>query len=449
MSSLRVIIIGAGPGGYAAALEAASRGFSVTLVERQEIGGACLNRGCIPSKFFLARAQESSIESHALAVLTEKKETILTTLRQRMEQAAKSASIKRVQGTARFLTPHSIEIASSNGTEPLEADIFILATGTTPVKPALFPAHPALHDSTSILSMDHRPDHLVVIGGGYIGCEMACAFRGLGSEVTLIEKEPALLATQPEFSPAAGVFQRAFQKRGIKVLTGVEVKSIQPVNDRALSLTCSNGDTLISDGVLLALGRRAEVDTLNLQAAGLVLNNQRLTVNEAQQTAVRHIYAIGDLVSPLPLAHTAAKEAEVAVAHIAGEKTQPLDYSRIPRCIYTWPEAAAVGKTETQAQGDGHHTRLDRYHYAASAKAMVEGDTEGFWAVTSDAETKKILGAVIVGAHATELIHLVALSLKAGFTVNDIADTVFAHPTLSESFCELSKRVLNSGERKW
>jgi dihydrolipoamide dehydrogenase len=442
MPPLTVVIIGAGPGGYAAALDAAQRGFSVTLVDRQETGGTCLNRGCIPSKFFLSRGHESAIEPAALEPLTLKKDSILAALRQRMDQAVKTAAIRRVSGSAHFVSPHTVEVMTAEGkTERLDAEAFILATGTIPVKPALFPPHPALHDSTSILTLTRRPDHLVVIGGGYIGSELACAFQGLGSRVTLIEKEAALLATQPEFSPAAGVLQRAFQKRGVTVLTGTEVQSVQAVDDRTLSLKCSNGETLTADAVLLALGRRAEVQALALDATGLSLNQQRISVNAVQQTAVPHIYAIGDLVSPLPLAHTATKEAEIAVAHLAGETLAPIDYSRIPRCIYTWPEAAAVGLTEAQAQGVGHVTRIDRYHNAASAKAMVEGDTEGFWAITSDTKTGKILGALIVGAHATELIHLVALSLRAGFTTADIADTVFAHPSLAEGFHDIMKRV--------
>jgi len=440
MPSPTVIIIGAGPGGYAAALAVAQRGFSVTLVERDATGGTCLNRGCIPSKFFLSRGKESAGAAQPLAELAAKKDAILTTLRQRMDQAAKSAKIQRVAGTARFTGPHTIEVSGAEGKTPFTADFFILATGTLPAKPAIFPTHPAIYDSTTFLSLAKKPGRLVVVGGGYIGCELACAFHGLGSQVTLIEKKPGLLAMQPEFAAAAGVLQRAFLKRGITLQMETEVKTVQPLNDREITLTLANGATLTADAVLLAIGRRPDVENLNLAAAGLTAG-PRLTVNAAQQTTVPHIYAIGDLVSPLPLAHTAAKEAELAVAHLAGEKTEPLDYARIPRCIYTWPEAAAVGQSETEAQAAGYKTRLDRYHFAASAKAMVEGDTEGFWAITSDAGTGKILGAVIIGAHATELIHLVALSLKAGFATTDIADIVFAHPSLAEGFHEAMKRA--------
>lgn len=440
MTSRTVLIVGAGPGGYAAALDAAQRGFSVTLVDRADTGGTCLNRGCIPSKFLLSRGHEAAIEPTALGALIERKDGILATLRQRMDQAAKTAKIRQLRGTAQFIDAHTLEVLETN--ERFTADAVILATGTTPVRPAFFPEHPALHDSTSILALQRRPEHLVVVGGGYIGCELACAFHGLGSRVTLIEKEPSLLAAQPEFAPAAGVLQRAFAKRGITVHTATEVKAAQAADNNTLSLTLSNGEALQADAVLLALGRRADWTMLRPESAGLDLVAKRLVVNAFQQTNVPHIYAIGDIVSPVPLAHTAAKEAEIAVAHIAGEMPETLVYSRIPRCIYTWPEAAAVGSTEADAQTLGYRARVDRYHYAASAKAMVEGDTEGFWAITSDADSGKILGALIVGAHATELIHLVALSLKAGFTVKDVADTVFAHPSLAEGFHEAMVRSL-------
>ena len=448
MDDSSLIVIGAGPGGYAAALEAAERGFSVTLVERAETGGACLNRGCIPSKFFLSRAKEGAIQPQDMAALRERKEALLATLRQRMDQAAKSSKIQRVQGTARFVATHAIEVKTAAGTtQRLEANAFVLATGTQPVKPAFFPAHPAIHDSTSILALARRPERLVVVGGGYIGSELACAFRGLGSHVTLIEKEAALLATQPEFSAAAGILQRSFHKSGITVWTGTEIKSVQSVNETTVALTCSNGSTLEADAVLLAMGRKADFDSLNLQAAGLALTNQRLVVNAHGQTMAPHIYAIGDLVSPLPLAHTAAKEAEVAIAHLADEPSGPIQYSVIPRCIYTTPEISAVGLSEAQAQAAGTITRLDRYHFGASAKAMIEEDTEGFWTVTSDERTGKILGALIVGPHATELIHLVALSLRAGFTTTDISETVFAHPSLSESFAESMKRSIRKSAK--
>jgi len=437
MNSKRICVIGAGPGGYAAALEAVAHGFAVTLVDRAEIGGTCLNRGCIPSKFLLSEARHGS--DRPSATFLDRKEGILNTLRQRMEQGAKAAKIMRRTGIARFVSPHAVQVEN----ETVEADYFILATGTEPVKPSLFPDHPAILNSTSALQLDYVPAHLVVVGGGYIGCELACAFQGFGSKVTIIEKEKSLLATQPEFDAAAGLLARSFEKRGMTVWAGVEVKKVTPLDSKRIRLECSNGEMLEANAVLLALGRRPEVSALNLDAAGLSLSNSRLTINDVMQTSVPHIYAIGDLVSPLPLAHTAAKEAEAAIQHILG-KSVAMNYAAVPRVIYTWPEAAAVGLSEKQAQAAGHKTRIDRFHFAGSAKAMVENETEGFWMILSDADTRKILGALIVGPQATELIHLVAIALKAGLTTADIADTVFAHPTLSEGFAEAMKRSVAS-----
>lgn len=455
-----LIIVGGGPGGYAAALEAARRHMTVTLIESQELGGTCLNRGCIPSKFLLTKAKQCAdalqlatagiqfrLEKIRLRQLLEQKDTVVTTLRQRMEQALKAAAVERISGTATLLSPHEVEIHSgAQHSLRKRADVILLATGSTPIIPKLFPKTPTVLNSTTVLDLSFLPAHLVVVGGGYIGCELACAFHGLGSKVTLIEKEPKLLATQPEFEAAGTILQRVFEKRGMTVWTHTEVQGSTPIDDQHLRVQCSNGETFEANALLLALGRSPNVEALRVEAAGLPLENQRLKVNAFMQTSVPSIYAIGDLVSPVPLAHAAAREAEVAVAHIAGE-SRKLDYAAIPRCIYTWPEAAAVGWTEDQAKAAGCTPRVDRYHLAGSAKAMAEQEIEGLWMIVSDTSSHKILGGQIVGPHATELIHLLALSIRAGLTPQDIAETIFAHPTLSEGFQEAMLRSL-AADRK-
>jgi len=357
-----------------------------------------------------------------------------------MEQAAKSVSVRRITGKATLVSAQEVDVTTAQGKERVKADAIILATGSSPIIPATYPKQQSIFTSDTIFSIDYLPTHLVVVGGGYIGSELACAFQGLGSKVTLIEKEKSLLATQPEFQAAAPVIQRSFEKRGMTVWTGTEVKTVVASDLKKLLVTCSNGETIEANALLLALGRRPNNEDLSLEKAGINIRGSRITVNDFMQTSAPTIYAIGDLVSPLPLAHVAAKEAEIAVRHLFGEKDKAISYSAIPRCIYTQPEAAAVGLSEAQAQVSGHKTRIDRYHFAASSKAMIEGETDGFWMIVSDTDSRKILGALIIGPHATELIHLIALSLRAGFTTADIADTVFAHPTLSEGFQEVMRR---------
>lgn len=459
MPPKKLIVIGGGPGGYAAALESARRKVSVTLVEKDDIGGTCLNRGCIPSKFLLTKAKQRSDALHLadsgiqfrlgkirMRALLDQKTTVVTALRQRMEQALKSSPVERLLGKAQFLSPQRVEIISPQATQTREADAVILATGSSPVMPKIFPPHPAILNSATIFNLTYLPSRLVVVGGGYIGCELACAFQGLGSKVTLIEKEKRLLPTQPEFEAAATVLHRSFEKRGMAVWMRTEVQGVTAMGDQHLRLACSNGEQLEATAILLAVGRRPHVEDLDMDKAGLRLEKNRLRVNGFMQTSVPTIYAIGDVVSPLPLAHVATREAEVAVAHFLGEE-RPFSYSAIPRCVYTWPEAAAVGWTEEEAQKAGHATRIGRYHFAASSKAMVEGETDGLWMIVSDAKTRKILGGQIVGPHATELIHLLALSLRAGLTVQDVAETVFAHPTLAEGFQEATKRSLTAVQR--
>lgn len=457
MSSKSILIIGGGPGGYAAALEAVQRKMSVILVENQEIGGTCTNRGCIPSKFFLSKAKESAdalrlaengihfrLESIEAERLFQQKDAVVATLRTRMEKALKGPNLEVIQGTASFVSANEVSIQTAQGTIQKKVDIIVIATGTTPVMPKSFPASPAILNSTTILQLKYIPSHLVVLGGGYIGCELACAFHGFGSKVTLIEKEARLLGTQPEFEAAATVLQRSFEKRGMTVMTRTEVKAVTVQGEQKLKLELSNGETLEANALLLALGRAPNLDALNLRAAGLSLENNKLKVNEFMQTAVPSIYALGDVVSPLPLAHVATREAGVVIGHIQGEK-KPLNYTAIPRCVYTWPEAAAVGMTEEQARQAGHQPRVDRYHLAGSSKAMVEQETEGLWMIISDAQTHKILGGQIVGKNATELIHLIALSIHSGLTAQDILDTVFGHPTLAEGYQEAVYRSLQSG----
>jgi dihydrolipoamide dehydrogenase len=485
MSIKSIIVIGGGPGGFAAALAAARRGLAVTLVDQNKIGGTCLNRGCIPSKFFLSAAKKNSdaqnlihsgVELRAagvsLAKMVDRKESLLGTLRQRMEQALKASKITWTSGAARLISPHQVEILSDdaefgvrspeggsldkNNQPPhsalraphfrMEADAIILATGSEPARPSLFPDHPAIFDSDTIFDLPRLPEHLVVLGGGYIGCELACAFHGLGSKVTLIEKESRLLATQPEFHPAAAVIERSFEKRGMTLMLGTSIDRVETTGERELKIHGSNGQTLEAGALLLSLGRRPNLKGLAPESAGLKVENGRLKINGSMQTSVPSIYAIGDLVSPLPLAHVAAKEADVAVAHLCGE-TKTIDYSAIPRCVYTWPEAAAVGITEEQALKSGITPRVDRYHFAASSKALVEDEAEGSWIIVSDSQTRRILGGLIIGPHATELIHLIVLSIKAKLTAQDIADTVFAHPSLSEGFGEAMSRSLTINKR--
>jgi dihydrolipoamide dehydrogenase len=450
-----VLIIGGGPGGYAAALDAAQRKMPVTLVESGEIGGTCTNRGCIPSKFLLSEAKHCAdalrlsesgvrfrLESIQPEILFQKKDTVVTTLRQRMEKALKAPGLEVIQGEAKLTSANSVDIQTASGIVKKQADIIILATGTNPVIPKSFPASPAILNSTTILDLKYIPSHLVVLGGGYIGCELACAFHGLGSKVTLIEKEARLLGSQPEFEAAGTVLQRSFEKRGMTVWTRTELQSVIPIDDQRLKIQCSNGETFEANALLLALGRSADLQKLGIDAAGLAVQNGRLKVNEFMQTSVPSIYAIGDLVSPLPLAHVATREGQLAVGHLAGEKQTPLNYSSIPRCVYTWPEAAAVGLTEEQAREVGYQPRVDRYHMAGSSKAMVEQETEGLWMIVSDAQTHKVLGGQIVGPNATELIHLIELALKGGLTAQQLLEPVFAHPTLAEGFQEALFRSL-------
>src|ERR1035437_5547671 len=278
------------------------------------------------------------LEKIDMARLWAPKDEILATLRQREDQALKTARVRHIHGQARFVSPRQMEIQRAEGTpEIFEADAILLATGSTLQMPPVFPSHPAIVNSSSIFQLSYLPAHLIVVGGGYIGCEMACAFQGLGSRVTIIEKESRLLPAQPEFEAAGALLSRSFEKRGMTLRMGTTVDRVNALEDKKVQLICSNGETLEANAVLVAIGRAPNVKELALEKAGLALENNRLKVNAQMQTSVGHIYAIGDLVSPVPLAHTASWEADIAVSAMMGE-IETLDYSAVPRCIYTWPE---------------------------------------------------------------------------------------------------------------
>lgn len=446
----KLVVIGGGPGGYAAALAAARRNWSVTLVEKTALGGSCLHVGCIPSKFLLSAAKRSA-DSRALphrgidldvgtvrmARLWSAKTALLRTLSQRMEQAVKSSGVERLVGGARFQSPRQVEVNDASAkTRTVEFDHAIIATGSRPAMPSHLPQkHPTLYTSDTIFDIDFLPAHLVVIGGGYIGCELACAFQGLGSKVTLVEQEARLLPAQPDFEAAGPLLQRAFESRGMTVWLRARLEKAEPLEERKWRLSFSNDDVLEANAVLVAVGRAPHWDSLDLEKAGVRVQDHRIAVGEDLQTSAPGIYAVGDVASPLPLAHVAAMEGEIAVARIAGEP-RVMDYHMAPKVVFTWPEAAAVGLSEPEARSQGYGVRIHRYHLAANGKAMADGETEGLWAVLSDADSDRILGGLVVGPHATELIHLISLCLRGHLTVKELQETIFAHPTLAEGLRE-------------
>jgi len=446
-----LIVIGAGPGGYVAAIRGAQLGLKVALVEKDEaLGGTCLHRGCIPSKAYLAAAEMVEIARKAAKVgisylppqidfekLVSSKDEKVKKLSKGISELMKGHTIDVIPGEAVLESPQRVRV----GAQIHETRFVILATGTQPVRPASFP-----FDGESVLTTDelfkvkNLPKRLLVIGGGVIGCEMACAFNLLGSDVTMVELLPDILMTEEKMA-VRGV-RSALERRGLKIMTGVSVTSL--TRDKDVRATFSDGQELGFDRVLVAIGRRAAEDRLGLSQIGVRTEKGFVKVNARLETSIEGVYAIGDLVGTTLLAHGAMAEGICAVENIAGEPRE-MDYSAVPRIVYTIPEIASVGVREEVLKKNGVAYRAGRFSYLANAKALCHEDDEGFAAVyvaTEGEEKDRVLGATIFGAHAADLIQEVALVIRNGLTVHALMETIHAHPTLGEIVHEASEDAL-------
>lgn len=437
-----IVVIGAGPGGEAAARRAAQKGAQVTVVERREPGGLCLNRGCIPSKTLLeagrllhqARAAAPYLGgAEGLNVfwdrLQRRKETVVRSLREALDRDLQRLGIRVIRGQARFRDGRAVRVRTEEGEETLPFDAAVLATGSAPFFPEPFPALAGqILDSDQALALSHVPARLLIVGGGAVGCEFACLFHELGARVTLVEKTPGLL---PGEDPAVvRALQTSFEKRGIRVTAGVTVEEASRENGR---WTCrlSDGSSVEAEEVLVCVGRRPILDGLGLAEAGIASERGRVAVNEFLQTANPRIYAVGDVNGLSLLAHAASAQGETAADHALGG-VRPYRNDLVPRCLYTWPEVASVGEWIHSAAAKGLETKSQRFFFQGSPKAIASGETEGFIQAVSDKKDGRLLGAQIVGPHATELIHVFSVALQAGFSAESLREVIYAHPTLSE-----------------
>src|SRR3989338_6623162 len=434
-----LIVIGAGPGGYVAAVRGAQLGLKVALIEKDpDLGGTCLHRGCIPSKAYLAaahtvetvrKAQKIGVIFAApqidFAKMVASKDEKVRKLSKGIVDLVKGRKIDLISGEATLEDPRHVRV----GGEVYETRFLIIATGTTPVRPPSFSFNgPSILTTDEIFRMKTLPKNLLVVGGGVSGCEMACAFNLLGSNVTVAELLPEILVNEDHL--AVKGLKAVMEKRGVVFQTGREV---------------SAGDLASFDCVLVAIGRCIGEDRLGLKKVGIQTSDCGFVkVNERMETSVEGVYAIGDLVGTTMLAHGAMAEAICAVENIAGE-AQTIDYASVPRVIYTIPEIASVGSREEDLKKSGTPYRAGRFSYLANAKALCHEEDEGFAVVLTGTEGEKkgkVLGATIFGAHAPDLIQEVALVMKNGLSVDALIETVHAHPSLSEIVHEAAEDTL-------
>ncbi|MBZ0158147.1 MAG: dihydrolipoyl dehydrogenase [Alphaproteobacteria bacterium] len=451
---MRVTILGAGPGGYVAALKAAQLGAEVTVIEKEEVGGTCLNWGCIPTKSLVASAEafhkarkleEYGIEISGqvtpnLAKIMERKQKVVSTQIKGIRSLFKSWGVRLIEGTGMLLSPERIEVQKKDGSlDIFETDKIIVATGSRPAQLPLFP-----FDGEHILSSNDAvvikaiPRSLLIVGAGVIGCEFACIFRELGTEVTMVEAMPrALSAEDPEI---AEVLEREFKKKKIRLLTGVKVERVEGRHD-GIHAFLEDGRELSAEKLLVSIGRSLNTANIGLEAVGVKKGPRgEILVDEKMETNIGGIYAIGDVVGGALLAHVASREGIVAACNACGQE-EKIDYSVIPAGIFTLPEIGSVGLREHQAAERAIQIKTGRFPFRALGKAHAMGEIEGMVKIISDAGTDKVLGVHCIGAHATDLVHEGALAIKAGLTTREVASMIHSHPTLAEGLMEAAEDV--------
>lgn len=442
-----IAIIGAGPGGYVAAIKAAQEGKRVCLIDKSHLGGTCLNVGCIPTKTLLANAavMHKVIHAQDFGIFTGeisfdygkmklRKDGVVEKIRKSLEGLILANGIAIIRGTAEFLSPKEIKVKGHENCL-INAEKIIIATGSEPLDISAFPCdHKKICNSTSILEITSLPNTLAIIGGGYIGCEFASLFAEFGVKVIILEAlESIVMAQGPSI---ANALTAAFKKKKIDIQTGVFVEGIDDVSN-GLNIRLKGKAPLHCDMALVAVGRRINSDNLGLEKAGVIVGEKgAIPVNDKMETNVPGIYAIGDVTGAFMLAHVASHQGIVAAAQAIGQEDARIHYNAVPAVIFTTPEIATVGMTYEQAVKEGYQAVIGKFPFQALGKSAATMETEGFAQVVVDGSSGQILGAQVVGHDASTLIAEMGLAIANELTMDCIMDTIHAHPTVAESWLE-------------
>ncbi len=453
-SQFDLAIIGAGPGGYVTALRAAHHGLRVALIEEHEPGGVCLHTGCIPTKTMAAgvgllrRAQAARLagltldlsENH-LGQINLRRDNVVQSLAQGVQQLLSKSDVQLIHARGRLISADEIELTPHEG-EPTvmpRPSALVLATGSRPIDIPIAPRDARfILNSDDILRMEEKPAHFLILGGGYIGCEFASIFAQLGSQVTLVEMENRLL---PGMDPdLAKLLQRQFKQQGITLRLGRRMEAAQTGD--GVTLTLDDGETLTGDQLLVAVGRVPNTENLGLETAGVELEGRAIRVDNQMQTTAPGIFAIGDVTGQMQLAHVATAQGRVVVDNLLDENADAkMDYDQVPAAVFTHPEIATIGLTPEQAEERGVPVKVGKFPFAAIGKALAEGERDGFVKLIAHADTGQLLGGHIIGGHAAELIGQITLAIKLKATAEQLAETIFAHPTLSEAVLEAAEGI--------
>ena len=463
-NSFDLVVLGAGTGGYSAAFRAAQLGLRVALIDEHKIGGTCLHSGCIPTKAMLEsadlfdrirRARDYGIRtadpSVDYAAVAKRRDGVVDRLHKGLQGLVKKNKVEYIRGRGRLQGAQKVEIAllddggSPAGSRVLDANDVILATGSR-VKslPGLDPDGERIVTSDDILRSTKLPESLVVVGGGAVGVEFASFFHDVGTKVTLLEYMPTLVPL--EDAEVARDLERSFTRRGISVMTKARFDPASVVVDeRGVCLTVgpegAEPAELRAEQMLVATGRAANTDDVGLESTRARVERTIVQVDGRMRTAQPHLYAIGDIVGGLWLAHVAAHEGTAAVAAIVGEEHEPIDYLKMPRATYSRPQIASIGRSEQECERDGIPYRTGKFPFIANGKALINGEYEGFTKVVAHAQTDEVLGVHMIGAHVTDLIAEASASMLLEATAWEVGAAVHPHPTLSEALGEAALGV--------
>ena len=446
---MKVAVIGGGPGGYVAALKAAMLGAEVTVIEKNKLGGTCLNVGCIPTKSLLASSdvlrtvQEAksfgiNVEGEikpGFKAIVERKQKVTDELVAGIQFLFDKRGVKKIDGFGKLIDKNTVEVTKDDGSvEEVKADRIILANGSIPT---VFPFMPYngknVITSDEVLSLEKLPESLVIIGGGVIGSEIGQFYSSLGTKVTIIEVLPQILGRMD--SDGAKALARQFKKDKIKVMCNVATDSFE-VSDDKVKLNLNNGKSLEAEMVLLCTGRRPNLANSGVAEAGVKMTDRGfIEVNEYMETSLEGVYAIGDIIPTAMLAHVASAEGMVAAENAVKGNSETVNYKSIPSCVYTEPEVAGVGKTEDELKAEGVEYHVGKFDFRGLGKAKAIGKLQGFIKVLVDKDDV-IIGATLVGPHCTDLLTELSLAVGLGLKAKDVGKVIHAHPSLSEGIME-------------
>ncbi|MDP4083725.1 MAG: dihydrolipoyl dehydrogenase [Bacillota bacterium] len=460
-----LVILGGGTGGYVAAIRASQLGLKTAIVEKGKLGGTCLHKGCIPSKALLRsaevystakRSDEFGISVNDVTVnfgrVQERKTKIIETLHKGVQHLMKQGKIDVFEGFGRILGPSifspmpgtiSVEMNNGSENEMLLPKNVVIATGSRPrTLPGLEIDGEYVFTSDETLELEALPESIIIVGGGVIGIEWASMLSDFGVEVTVVEYADRIIPTEDK--EISKEMQRLLKKKGIKIVTSAKVLPETLVKDNGIAISAEVKGALKefrAEKLLVSVGRQANVEGIGLDNTEIQLEKGSIVTNEFFQTKESHIYAIGDVIGGLQLAHVASHEGIIAVEHIAGKSPATMDYNLVSRCIYSNPEVSSVGQTEDQAKENGHNVKVGKFSFRAIGKALVFGESDGFVKIIADADTDDILGVHMIGPHVTDMISEAGLAMVLDATPWEIAHTIHPHPTLTEAIGEAALAV--------